>query len=332
MADKGVLILGEVVDGKVVPITYELLGIGKRLATDLGEEISAVLVGSGVAGAAHDVVAHGAAKVYVVDDPLLKDYQTASYVAVMEKAVKQVSPNIVIMGQTSIGRDLAPRLAFRLGTGLAMDCVNLSIDPASKLMVAVRPVYGGNAQAAFVTEKARPQMATVRVKSQEPLAADASRKGEVVTIPAGLTPDVLKVKVVQKVKEEVVGVKLEDAPVVVCGGRGLGGSEPFKELEALAKLFGGAVGATRPPCDSGWVPSAIQIGLTGKIVSPGLYIAVGLSGSSQHLAGCSGAKVIVAINKDAEANIFKVAQFGVVGDYKKVLPVFSQKLKELLAK
>ena len=332
MADKGVLILGEVVDGKVVPITYELLGIGKKLATDLGEELSAVLVGSGVAGAANDVIAHGAAKVYVVDDPLLKDYQTASYAAVVEKVVKQASPNILVMGQTSIGRDLAPRLAFRLGTGLAMDCVNLSIDPASKLMVAVRPVYGGNAQAAFVTEKARPQMATVRVKSQEPLAADASRKGEVVKIPAGLTPDVLKVKVVQKVKEEVVGVKLEDAPVVVCGGRGLGGPEPFKELEALAKLFGGAVGATRPPCDSGWVPSSIQVGLTGKIVSPGLYIAVALSGSSQHLAGCSGSKVIVAINKDGEANIFKVAQFGVVGDYKKVLPVFTQKLKELLAK
>ena len=332
MADKGVLIVGEVVEGAVAPITYELLGLGRKLADALGEELSVVFLGSGLGDAAQNAIAQGADKVYVVDDPLLKDYQTDAAVTVMEKVSKQVSPNILLMGQTSMGRDLAPRLAFRLGTGVAMDSVAIELDQDSKLMVAMRSVYGGNAMANFVTETARPQMATVRVKSQEPLPRDDSRKGEVITIDAGLDPSQLRVKVLEKVKEEVVGVKLEDAEVVVSGGRGMGGPEAFKDLEVLAKLFGGAVGATRPPCDEGWVPSTWQVGLTGKIVAPELYITIGVSGASQHMAGCSGAKTIVAMNKNAEANIFKEASYGVVGDFKQVLPAFIAKVKELVGK
>jgi electron transfer flavoprotein alpha subunit len=211
-----------------------------------------------------------------------------------------------------------------------MDCVELSIDPDSKLLLQTRGVYGGNAKATYICEGTKPQMATVRAKAMDPLERDDSRKGEVITIESGLDPSMIRTKVVDRVKEEVVGIKLEDAEVIICGGRGMGSAEAFQELEPLAKALGAAIGATRPPCDNGWVPASLQVGLTGKIVSPTLYIAVALSGSSQHMSGCSGSKNIIAINKDAEANIFKEARYGVVADYKKVLPAFTEKVKELL--
>ena len=328
--NKGVMVCGEIAEGKLAAITLEMLGGARALADALGEELSLVLMGSGIGNLATEAIGFGADKVYVVDDPLLADYQTDSYLAVMEKVVKQIAPNILLLGQTAMGRDLAPRLAFRLETAVAMDCIELSIDPESKLMLGTRPVYGGNARGVYACDT-RPQMATVRAKAMEAKERDDSRKGEVINIESGLDPSVIRTKVVDKVKEAVVGVKLEDAEVVVCGGRGIGSAEAFQDLQELAKLLGGAMGATRPPCDNGWVPSTIQVGLTGKIVSPTLYIAVALSGSSQHMAGCSGAKNIIAINKDAEANIFREARFGVVGDFKKVLPAFTDKLKELLA-
>lgn len=328
--NKGVMVCGEIIEGKLAPITLEMLGGARALADTLGEEVSLVLMGSGIGNLASEAIAFGADKVYVVDDPLLADYQTDSYLPVMEKVVRQAAPNILLLGQTAIGRDLAPKLAFRLDTAVAMDCIELSIDPESKLMLGTRPVYGGNARGVYACET-RPQMATVRAKAMEPRERDDSKKGEVISIESGLDPSMIRTKIVDKVKEEIVGIKLEDAEVVICGGRGIGSPEAFKDLEALAKLLGGAVGATRPPCDDGWVPSSLQIGLTGKIISPTLYIGVALSGSSQHLAGCTGAKNIIAINKDAEANIFREAQFGVVGDYKKVLPAFAEKLKELLS-
>jgi electron transfer flavoprotein alpha subunit len=211
-----------------------------------------------------------------------------------------------------------------------MGCLELAIDPQSKRLLQTKPVYGGNALAVFVGESF-PQIATVRAKAMAPLAPDQSRKGEVITIAAGLDPSAIRAKVVEKVPEKVEGIKLEDAKVVVSGGRGIGNAEGFKQLEELARMMKGAVGATRPPCDNGWVPAGAQIGLTGKIITPDLYIAIALSGSSQHMSGCSGAKTIVAINKDPEANIFREARFGVVGDWKKVLPAFTSKLKELLA-
>jgi electron transfer flavoprotein alpha subunit len=329
--NKGVLVLGETKEGKLASITAELLGGGRKLASDLGEELAVVLVGSGVANLAQEAIASGADKVYVVDDPLLKDYQTDSYVAVMEKVAKQAMPQVIIMGQTSIGRDLAPRLAFRLNTAAALGCLELAIDPQSKKLLQTKPVYGGNALAVFTTDSF-PQIATVRPKAMTPLAPDQSRKGEVIKVEAGLDPSVVRAKVLEKVPEEVAGIKLEDAAVVVGGGRGIGSAEGFAQLEELAKLLKGAVGATRPPCDNGWMPAGAQVGLTGKIITPDLYIAIALSGSSQHMSGCSGSKTIVAINKDPEANIFREARFGVVGDWKKVVPAFTEKLKELLAK
>ena len=331
MADsKGVLIFGEVVDGKLSASTLELLGGGRGLADTLGEPLMLVLVGSGVAACAKDGIAYGANKVLVVEDAALKEYTNDAYVNVMENVVKQVTPNILLMGMTPVVRDLAPRLAFRLGTAVSMDCLKLEIDSSSKLLLMTRPVFGGNARGVYVCDKAKPQMAAVRAKVMDPKAKDDSRTGEVVNVAAGLDASKLKMKNVATKKEQVAGIKLEDADVVVSGGRGLASAEGFKLLQPLATALKAAVGASRPPCDNGWVSPSIQIGLTGKIVSPSLYIAVAISGSSQHMAGCSGSKNIIAINKDPEANIFKEARFGVVGDFNKVLPAFTNKVKELV--
>ncbi|MCK4697728.1 MAG: electron transfer flavoprotein subunit alpha/FixB family protein, partial [Dehalococcoidia bacterium] len=242
-----------------------------------------------------------------------------------------ISPRIILMGQTSMGRDFAPRLSFRLGTSLTTDCLDLSVNPETKLLVQTRPVYGGNAQAIF-TSDVMPQMATVRTKAMSPLERDDSRKGEVIATKIDIDTSKVRTKILETVKEEAVGIKLDDAPVIVSGGRGMGGPEPFQTtLKELADLLHGAVGASRPPADNGWVPEALHIGLTGKIVAPDIYIAIAISGASQHTAGCTGSKHIIAINKDPEANIFRDAELGVVGKYEDVVPALTNKLKELLA-
>ena len=327
---KGVMVYCEVADGQLAAIAGEGLGCGRKLADELGEELYAAILGSGVSGCAEEAIAQGADKVYAVDDALLKDYQTDSHVTAMAKVAAQVMPQIIIMGQTPVGRDLAPRLAFKLETTATLDCIDLAIDTGTKRLLQTKPVYGGNAQAVFSGET-NPQIVTIRTKAWAPLAADKSRKGETIKIDAGLEPAQIRTKVTDKVVEEVAGIKLEDAEIIVSGGRGIGGPEGFQQLEELAKLLKGAVGASRPACDNGWVPETLQVGLTGKIVAPELYIAIAISGSSQHMSGCSCSKNIVAINKDAEANIFREARFGVVGDWKKVLPAFTEKVKELLA-
>ena len=329
MDNKGVLVIGEIVEGKLAPVTIELLGAGRKLADDLGEELSALLLGSKAGGPAKDAIAYGADKVYVAEDNVLDEYNSDAYTQVAADHCQKVSPSIVLLGHTDSGIDLAPRLNGRLGGGLAMDCLALSLD-ASKLLVSTRPVFGGNAHAEVVSKSARPQMATVRVKTVPPPKRDDARKGEVVPVEGKVDPSTLKVKVVERIKEEVEGVKLEDAEVVVSGGRGIGTAENFGMVRELANVLGGAVGATRPACDEGWAPMTLQIGQTGKVVSPKLYIAVALSGAIQHIGGCLGSKYIVAINKDNEANIFNVAHFGIIADYKEVLPTLTAKLKELV--
>jgi electron transfer flavoprotein alpha subunit len=328
--NRGIAVFCEIKGDKLLPIATEGLGAGRKLADALGQDLSAIVLGSNIAGIAPQAIMYGASKVYAVDDPLLKDYQPESYVSAMEIVVKTITPSIIIMGQTDIGRDLAPRLAFKLGTAVTMDCVDLAIDPQSKRLLQTKPVYGGNAQAVFVTDT-DPQMVTIRTKAMTPPAPDALRKGEVVNITAGLQAADIKAKVVNRVVAEVAGIKLEDAQIVVSGGRGIGGADGFKQLEELAKILKGAVGASRPPCDNGWMADTAQVGLTGKIIAPELYIAIAISGSSQHMSGCSGSKTIIAINKDKEANIFRYARYGVVGDWKKVLPAFTAKVKELVA-
>lgn len=317
-------------DDKLLAIAREALGAGRKLAEALGQELTAIVVGSNVSSLARQAVAAGAQKVYVIDDPLLKDYQADACLNIMEKVVRQVKPEVLILGQTDIGRDLAPRLAFRLGTAATLDCVDLAIDPATKRLQATKPVYGGNALAVFVGETS-PRIVTIRTKAMTAVEPDDSRQGEIINIPAGLDASALRAKVVNRVVEEVAGIKIEDAAAVVAGGRGIGGPEGFKQLEELARLLKGAVGASRPPCDNDWVPDTIQVGLTGKIIAPELYIAVAISGSSQHMSGCSSSRTIVAINKDKEANIFRHARFGVVGDWRKVLPALTTKVRELLA-
>ena len=328
---KGILVCGELTDGKLASITTELLGCGRKLADDLKEDLFCLLASGAVNGASKEAIAFGADKVYAVEHPALKEYQADSYMQVVEKLIKEISPRAILIGQTSMGRDLAPRLAFRLGTSVTTDCLDLSVDPGTKLLTQTRPVYGGNAQAVFTSE-IMPQMVTIRTKAMSPLERDDSRKGEILPTKIDIDTAKVRTKILETVKEEAAGIKLEDAPVIVCGGRGVGGPEPFQTtLKALADLLHGAVGASRPPADNGWVPEALHIGLTGKIVAPDIYIAIAVSGASQHTAGCSGSKHIIAINKDPEANIFREAELGVVGKYEEVVPALTNKLKELLA-
>jgi electron transfer flavoprotein alpha subunit len=326
--ETGILVLAETADGTLAAITAELLAAARRLGGSLGQPACAALVGSGVAGLAEEAIAFGADKVFVADDAQLAQYTTDAYVAAMEQVCRQASPAALLLGQTDIGRDLAPRLAFRLGTTVAMDCVELDIQDGKVAMT--RPCYGGAARAVH-TSKTMPQMATVRPKSNEPLPKDTSRKGEVATVSVSLDPSAMRTKLLERKKAEAAGIRLEDAEVVVCGGRGIGGAEGFQVLDELASALGGAVGVTRAVCDMGWRPVSEQIGLTGKVVSPTLYFAIALSGASQHMAGCSGSKNIVAVNKDPEANVFKSARFGIVGDYRQVMPPLLAAVKKLLS-
>jgi len=329
---QGILVCGEISEGQLAPITQELLGIGRKLANDLSQELSILLMGKNIGNLAQDAIAFGADKAYVADNPLLETYNSDAFTAVAARLCQKISPAIVLLGQTDMGRDLAPRLVGRLQGGLAMDCIELAIDPSTKLLTQTRPAFGGNANATVVTKTARPQIATIRSKAMSPAQRDESHKGQIIPVEDPIDAGAIKVKVLERVKEKTEGVRLEDAEFVVSGGRGVGSAQNFEALKELANLLGGAVGATRAACEDGWIPMTQQVGQTGKIVSPNLYIAIGLSGAMQHIAGCSGSKCIVAINKDAGANIFKVASFGIVGDYKEALPALTQKVKELLGK
>jgi electron transfer flavoprotein alpha subunit len=324
------MIVAEFAQGRLATITKEMLGCGRKLADDSAEELSIVVIGSGVTEPTHEAISYGADKVYTIDNTLFKDYLPETFANAIEIIVKQVMPSILIMGQTSTGRDLAPRLAFKLGTSATTDCIGLTIDATSKQLLQTKPVYGANVMATF-TSKFCPQIVAIRANVYSALEADISRKGKVISIDSKLDLAPIKTKIVKRGLQIKEGIKLEDAEIVIAGGRGIGSTEGFEQLEELALLLKGAVGATRPPCDNGWVHESAQVGLTGKIITPELYFAIALSGSSQHISGCSGAKNIIAINKDAEANIFKVSRFGIIDDWKKILPTFTERVRELLA-
>ena len=326
---KNVGVLCEEKGGKLAPISAESLGIGRKLANDLGQSLVAIVVGEQVGEVAKDAIRYGADKVYVVDNAAFKNYVSDSYVALAEKLVEQASTQILIMGQTDIGRDLAPRLAFRLGTVATSDCLELAIDADSKRLLQTKPVYGGNAKEVFIIDT-DPQIVTVRSKAMEAPAPDDGRQGEVIAVDAAIDAGKVKMALLERVVEEVSGVKLEEATIVVSGGRGIGGPEGFVQLEELAALLKGAVGASRPAVDQGWLPPNKLVGITGKIIAPDLYIAVAISGSTQHMTGCGGSKTLVGINMDPEAGIFKRAHFGVVGDWKAVLPALTAKVKAMV--
>ena len=329
MDPRGILVIGEIADGQLSSTGAELLAAGRGIASGLGEELAIGLLGSDLDGPAKEAISFGADKVYTASHTLLGEYQVDIYLAAAERLCREVSPQVILLGRTDIGRDVAPRLAFRLGVGLAQDCSEVRINEESRRLQADRPVYGGNAMAT-VECLGTPQIAAIRPKSYEPLEADHARQGDIVPVVVDLDPSMAKIRVVEVVKEESEGVKLQDARIVVAGGRGLGGPEPFKDLEELANVIGAGIGASRAAVDSGWVPPHWQIGLTGKTITPDLYITVGISGASQHMAGCSGAKVMVSINKDREANIFKESSYGVVGDWQKVLPAFTEAVRDAL--
>ena len=324
-----IIIFAEI-DGEGLHSTVgELISAGKKIAEDTDNVISAALIG-GNQDLASQAIALGADKVYLANDGAIQEGVADAYLAAMHRICIQVEPTVVLTSKTPIGRAVGPRLAYRLGSGIAQDCTDVSLDSDSGRVTATRPVYGGNAMAKFTFADKDPQVVIMRLKAFETAAPDSSRNGEVVEFEISLDESDIKSKLVETVKEESEGVRLEDAAVIIGMGRGLGGPEPFSQLEELAKVFNGAVGASRAVCDAGWLDHSYQIGLTGKTVTPDVYITVGISGASQHMAGCSSSKNIVAINKDGDANIFKEASFGVVGDWEKVLPAFTATARELL--
>ncbi|MGH2633792.1 MAG: electron transfer flavoprotein subunit alpha/FixB family protein [Tepidiformaceae bacterium] len=317
----GILVIAEVTDGAVSPISFEVLGAARKLAGEGGGSVSGFVAGT--EAQAKELIAHGADAAFAATNPVLASATADAFLPAVEAAIQQSGADIVLLGQTSFGRDLGPALAFKLGSAIAMDCVDLKIEGGR--LRATRSAYGGNARAE-VTWKGAVQIATVKAKTFDALEADAGRSGSVTAIGTAGEP---RVKVLSTEKASSEGVKLEDAPVVVSGGRGLGDPSAFKMLEELSHLLKGATGASRAACDLGWYPPSQQVGLTGKTVSPSLYIAVAISGASQHMAGMSGSKNIVAINKDADANMVKVSRFAIVDDYKKVVPALIEEIKKL---
>lgn len=315
-------------DGSLAAISTEALGCARKLADGLGGLVVAVLVGNGISGLAASANTYGADKVFVIDNPTFQYYQTEQTIAIFEKLCSELKPFAVLMGQTSSGADFAPALAVKLDSTACLDCVDVDLDKRTRQLQLTKPVYGGNLMAVYTTE-CTPAIATIRKKTIPPIDADKSRHCETVPYEIKLDPGTMKTKLVNKVSDPVDGIRLEDARVVIGGGRGIGSMEGFSVLEQLAEQLKGAVGASRAACDNRWLPSTKQIGLTGKVVAPDLYFAIGISGASQHMAGCSGASNIIAINNDDGANIFREAHYGVLGDWKPVLTGFLNKLREI---
>lgn len=322
---EGVLVIGEIQDGALVGITSEMLGAARRIADAQGGLVNLALFGEGAETLAQEGIAAGADLVYTEDNPALNDYLPERWLTAAQTAVDFADPAVVLIGTTTPGRDLAPRLAFRLNTGLAVDVLSFEVE--GDRIRWTRPCYGGAARAEVVID-GTPQIATVRAKSQEPLEPDSSRSGD--TIPLGVElPADGREKLISKEIEEKEGIQLEDADVIVSGGRGLGGPEGFQTVEELAAALGAAVGASRAACDLGWYPPSQQVGLTGKTVSPDLYIAVAISGASQHMSGMAGSKNVISINKDPDSNMVKSSRYAIIGDYKQVVPALIGEIKKL---
>lgn len=316
----GVWVFAEQRGGKLMPVVIELLGEGRKLAQQIGTELCAVLLGENVADLARECIGYGADKVYVADAPELKDYTTDAYTKVIYEAIQQYKPEIVLCGATHIGRDLGPCLSVKCETGLTADCTKLEIDPVDHKIMQTRPAFGGNLMATIVCPEHRPQMSTVRPGVMEKAAFDPDRTGEIVTLKPVFADGDLRVKVLEIVKNLENAVSLTDAKVIVAGGMGLGSKEGFDLLAKLADRLGGVVAASRACVDAGWAPHSWQVGQTGTTVKPAIYIACGISGAIQHVAGMKDSGYIVAINKNPSAAIFELADYGIVGDLYDVIP------------
>jgi electron transfer flavoprotein alpha subunit len=329
---KGVWVFVEHRNNKVANVTLELLSEGKKLADQLGEELVGVLIGHKAQDIAKDCFAYGANKVYYADGEEFKHYSTGPYTAAFSQLIKSYKPNIVLFGATHDGRDFAARIAVRVYTGLTADCTELSIDPETKLLNQTRPAFGGNIMATILTPQHRPQMATVRPNVMKKLVPDYTRTGEIIKFNPEVTDDDMYYRIKEIVEHTAKTINLEEADIIVSGGRGIGGPENYYLIEELAEVLGGAAGASRAVVDAGWVPPYRQVGQTGKTVAPKLYVACGISGAIQHLVGMQTSDFIIAINKDPDAPIFKVANLGICADLNRALPHLKQQFKELLEK
>lgn len=323
---KGVWIVAEIRDGAFRKVTFELAGTARKLADQLGEEVAAVVVGSGVEGIAGQLGKYGVDKVFVADDPAFEPYTTDAHSAAVAKVVKENDPSILLLGASVQGKDLSARLVGKLATGMASDCVDVKIDGGK--LIAVRPMYAGKCFGEIAVS-GTPQMASLRPNVFP--VVETAKAGEVVKFDAALDPAALKTKVLEVQKDSSGVLDVSEANIIVSGGRGMKGPEGYGILEELAGVLKAAVGASRAAVDAGWRPLKDQVGQTGKTVSPNLYIAAGISGAIQHLAGMSSSKFIVAINKDPEAPIFQKADYGIVDDLFKVIPEMTKECKKLLA-
>ncbi len=334
---KGVYVYAQQVDNQLEKIAFELLGKANDLAADLDTDVTAVLVGSDVKGLADELAAYGADKVIVVDDSELKEYRTEPYTHALASVINEYKPEIMLVGATAIGRDLGPRVSARVQTGLTADCTILEIgdfplvaipgrEQKHNQLLMTRPAFGGNTIATIACPDNRPQMATVRPGVMQAMEKDDSKKAEIIEFNPGFTPDNKYVEIMEVVKSVVDTVDIMDAKILVSGGRGVG-EDGFDTLKELAEVLGGEVSCSRAVVDNGWQPRDIQVGQTGKTVRPNVYFAIGISGAIQHVAGMEESDIIVAINKDETAPIFDVADYGIVGDWKKIVPGLINQLK-----
>ncbi len=335
---KGVFIYAQQVDGEISPIAFELLGKAKDLAADLDTNVTAVLLGSGVKCLADQLAEYGADRVIVVDSPVLETYRTEPYTQALAAVINEYKPEIMLVGATAIGRDLGPRVSARVGTGLTADCTKLEIGdfPLNPLpgkeqkhnqLLMTRPAFGGNTIATIACPDNRPQMATVRPGVMQKIEPVAGAKAEVVEFSPELKENNCYVEILDVVKEVAEVANIQDAKILVSGGRGVGSKENFKLLEDLAQAIGGTVSCSRAVVDNGWMPKDLQVGQTGKTVRPNVYFAIGISGAIQHTAGMEESDVIIAINKDESAPIFDVADYGIVGDLNKIVPLITEAVK-----
>lgn len=329
---RDVWVMAEQSDGHIAPVTYELLGVGRKLANDLSTDLCAVLFGSDITNKAHDLIIRGADKVYVVDRPELQFFQDEPYSAGLIELIRKYKPCIVLCGATAIGRSLVSRVAVPINAGLTADCTGLAIDPATHNLLQTRPAFGGNIMATIITPNARPQMATVRHKVMKEAVPDNTRTGKIIAEEIAEYLLRSRAKRLEFVPEQETTVNLAEADIVVSGGRGMQKPENFALIRELAEVLGGGVGSSRAAVDAGWMPYSHQVGQTGKTVCPKIYFACGISGQIQHLAGMSSSDIIVAINKDPDAPIFKVATYGIEGDVLQILPLLIQRFRLILKK
>jgi electron transfer flavoprotein alpha subunit len=326
---RGCWVFVEQSHGKPARVSLELLGKGKELSEKLGVDLTAIVLGDALGSLPRELVAYGADKVLTAEDPVLNDYRTELYADVIASAVRDRKPEVLMVGATPIGRDLAPRLSFRLNAGCTADCTGLDIDQENRLFVSTRPAFGGNVVATIICPNHRPQMTTVRPGVMPLPEKDPARSGEVVPLKVQIKEKEIQVKILETVEAASEGAAIEEAERVLCVGMGGADAETFAMIRELAGLLYAEVAATRLAVEAGWLTHDSQVGQTGKTIRPDLYMACGISGAVQHTAGMSGSKLVIAINKDAKAEIFNYADFGIVGDLRKVLPAIIEELKAL---